>query len=152
MKEEGLQFDVAHTSVLKRAIHTLQGHWPNWSGLAAGQQVPLAFERASLRWPAGPGQGRDRRQARRRAVKVASFLRHPAAADGAGRSGPPDPRPSLRRLDRNALPATESLATTLERVLPYWHDAIAPQLKEGKTVLVTAHGTCCARCTSTSTT
>jgi 2,3-bisphosphoglycerate-dependent phosphoglycerate mutase len=43
-------------------------------------------------------------------------------------------------LDRNALPATESLATTLERVLPYWFDAIAPQLKDGKTVLVTAHG------------
>ena len=43
-------------------------------------------------------------------------------------------------LDRNALPSTESLATTLDRVLPYWHDAIAPQLKDGKTVLVTAHG------------
>jgi 2,3-bisphosphoglycerate-dependent phosphoglycerate mutase len=43
-------------------------------------------------------------------------------------------------LDRNALPATESLATTLDRVLPYWFDAIAPQLKDGKTVLVTAHG------------
>ncbi|REN02104.1 2,3-bisphosphoglycerate-dependent phosphoglycerate mutase, partial [Mycobacterium tuberculosis] len=35
---------------------------------------------------------------------------------------------------------TESLATTLDRVLPYWFDAIAPQLKDGKTVLVTAHG------------
>ena len=43
-------------------------------------------------------------------------------------------------LDPAALPGTESLATTLERVLPYWHDAIAPQLKAGKTVLVTAHG------------
>lgn len=43
-------------------------------------------------------------------------------------------------LDRNALPGTESLATTLVRVLPYWHDAIAPQLKAGQTVLVTAHG------------
>lgn len=38
MREEGLQFDVAHTSVLKRAIHTLQGHWPSWTGLAAGEQ------------------------------------------------------------------------------------------------------------------
>src|SRR5690606_13909673 len=43
-------------------------------------------------------------------------------------------------LDAAALPATESLATTLDRVLPYWHDAIAPQLKAGQTVLVTAHG------------
>jgi 2,3-bisphosphoglycerate-dependent phosphoglycerate mutase len=38
------------------------------------------------------------------------------------------------------LPGTESLATTLVRVLPYWHDQIAPQLKAGQTLLVTAHG------------
>src|SRR5699024_6018929 len=37
-------------------------------------------------------------------------------------------------------PATESLSITLERVMPFWHDAIAPALKAGKTVLVTAHG------------
>ena len=43
-------------------------------------------------------------------------------------------------LDAAALPGTESLATTLVRVLPYWHDHIAPDLKAGKTVLVTAHG------------
>ncbi|MES2682352.1 MAG: 2,3-bisphosphoglycerate-dependent phosphoglycerate mutase, partial [Pseudomonadota bacterium] len=44
------------------------------------------------------------------------------------------------KLDAAALPGTESLATTLVRVLPYWHDHIAPQLKSGQTVLVTAHG------------
>ena len=38
------------------------------------------------------------------------------------------------------LPNTESLKTTLERVLPYWRKAIAPQLKAGQVVLVTAHG------------
>ncbi|MGH8458479.1 MAG: 2,3-bisphosphoglycerate-dependent phosphoglycerate mutase, partial [Nevskiales bacterium] len=57
-------------------------------------------------------------------------------------SDPNHPRNDARYagLDPQALPATESLKTTLERVLPYWHDAIAPQLKLGKTVLVTAHG------------
>jgi 2,3-bisphosphoglycerate-dependent phosphoglycerate mutase len=44
------------------------------------------------------------------------------------------------RLDEQVLPATESLKTTLDRVLPYWHDAIAPQIKSGRTVLITAHG------------
>ena len=54
--------------------------------------------------------------------------------------GHPANDPRYAGLDRNALPATESLATTLERVLPYWHDAIAPDLKAGRTVLVAAHG------------
>jgi 2,3-bisphosphoglycerate-dependent phosphoglycerate mutase len=41
---------------------------------------------------------------------------------------------------REALPKTESLKTTLERVLPMWQDSLAPQLNEGKRVLVVAHG------------
>src|SRR5690606_20033047 len=48
--------------------------------------------------------------------------------------------PRYAGLDRNVLPATEPLATTPDRVLPYWHDPIAPPLKSGKTVLVAAHG------------
>ena len=43
-------------------------------------------------------------------------------------------------MDQTVLPGTESLKTTLDRVLPYWHDQIAPQLRYGQTVLVTAHG------------
>ena len=54
--------------------------------------------------------------------------------------GHPANDPRYAKLDVNALPGTESLATTLDRVLPYWHDAIAPQLLAGQTVLVAAHG------------
>ncbi|GAC1631680.1 MAG: hypothetical protein NVS9B10_25350 [Nevskia sp.] len=54
--------------------------------------------------------------------------------------GHPAKDPRYAKLDASALPGTESLATTLLRVLPYWHDAIAPQLKAGQTVLVAAHG------------
>lgn len=43
-------------------------------------------------------------------------------------------------LPKELLPATESLKLTLQRVLPYWHEAIVPQLKNGKLVLVSAHG------------
>jgi 2,3-bisphosphoglycerate-dependent phosphoglycerate mutase len=45
-----------------------------------------------------------------------------------------------QKMDQAVLPSTESLKTTLERVLPYWHDAVAPQLRHGLTVLITAHG------------
>jgi 2,3-bisphosphoglycerate-dependent phosphoglycerate mutase len=43
-------------------------------------------------------------------------------------------------VDPALLPSTESLKTTLDRVLPYWHDSIVPHLKDGRTVLVAAHG------------
>ena len=49
-----------------------------------------------------------------------------------------DPRYS--HLSKKELPATESLETTLERVLPYWHKMIAPQLKQKRRVLICAHG------------
>ncbi|RPJ39063.1 MAG: 2,3-bisphosphoglycerate-dependent phosphoglycerate mutase, partial [Planctomycetaceae bacterium] len=64
---------------------------------------------------------------------------------------PPDPLPDndprhprhdprYAEVPRELLPATESLKTTLERVLPYWHETIAPILKQGKRVLISAHG------------
>src|SRR3546814_1970467 len=46
----------------------------------------------------------------------------------------------MRISDWSSDVCSSDLKTTLERVLPYWHDAIAPQLKVGQTVLVTAHG------------
>src|SRR5690606_23376954 len=64
----------------------------------------------------------------------------PPPAMAADDPGHPANDPRYAGLDRNVLPSTESLATTLDRVLPYWHDAIAPSLKAGKTVLVAAHG------------
>src|SRR5690606_26475531 len=56
-----------------------------------------------------------------------------------------DPRhprqdPRYSKLQPDELPATESLATTLERVLPYWELVIAPKLQEVDTVLIAAHG------------
>ena len=45
-----------------------------------------------------------------------------------------------RALTAEQLPATESLKSTVERVLPYWDEAIAPALRDGKRVLIAAHG------------
>ncbi|WP_379655441.1 2,3-diphosphoglycerate-dependent phosphoglycerate mutase [Pseudoxanthomonas sp. UC19_8] len=141
MKDECLKFDVAYTSVLKRAIHTLQG------ALKEMDQDWLPVHKS---WRLnerhyGALQGLDKAETAAKhgeeQVKIwrRSYDIPPPPMEAADPGHPAQDR-RYAMLDRNALPATESLATTLERVLPYWHDAIAPALKDGKTVLVTAHG------------
>lgn len=141
MADEGLHFDVAHTSVLLRAIRTLQ--------LALdvmGQQwLPVHKSWRLNERHYGALQGLDKAEttAKHGADQVKVWRRSydipppPMPDDDAGH-----PRHDRRYagLDPRVLPATESLATTLERVLPYWHDHVAPQLRSGATVLVTAHG------------
>jgi 2,3-bisphosphoglycerate-dependent phosphoglycerate mutase len=141
MKQEKLQFDVAHTSVLKRAIRTL------WIALDVMDQMWIPVHRS---WRLnerhyGALQGLDKAQmtAQHGEAQVKVWRR--------SYDVPPPPMPATdpqhpkhdrryRGIDPSLLPATESLKTTLERVLPYWHESIAPQLRAGQTVLVTAHG------------
>ncbi|MCK5771732.1 2,3-diphosphoglycerate-dependent phosphoglycerate mutase [Algiphilus sp.] len=141
MAAEGLAFDVAHTSVLMRAIRTL-----NLAIDAMGQMwLPVHKSWRLNERHYGGLQGLDKAEttARHGEDQVKVWRRSydipppPMAEDDAGH-----PRFDRRyaALDARVLPATESLATTLERVLPYWHDHIAPQLRAGATVLVTAHG------------
>ncbi len=141
MKAEGLQFDVAHTSVLKRAIRTL------WTALDVMDQMWIPVIRS---WRLnerhyGALQGLDKAQttAKHGEAQVKIWRRSydiapPEMAD----SDPQHPKHDRRYRDVNPklLPGAESLKTTLERVLPYWHESIAPQLKDGQTVLITAHG------------
>lgn len=138
---EGLDFDVAFTSVLKRAIRTL------WLTLEELDRMWLPVHRS---WRLnerhyGALQGLDKAETAaehgdeqvhvwRRSYDVAP---PPLAADDPGH---PARDPRYAHLDPRVLPATESLALTLERVLPYWHDAIAPQLRAGRNVLISAHG------------
>jgi 2,3-bisphosphoglycerate-dependent phosphoglycerate mutase len=141
MREEGLQFDAAHTSVLKRAIHTQQ---------AALQVLDQDWLPVRKSWRLnerhyGALQGLDKAEtaARHGEDQVKIWRRSydiPPPAMAVDDPGHPIHDRRYAGLDRNALPGTESLASTLDRVLPYWHDAIAPQLKLGSTVLVTAHG------------
>lgn len=141
MKAEGLAFDVAYTSLLQRAIRTLN------SALEQMDQLWIPVHKS---WRLnerhyGALQGLD---------KAETTALHGEAQVKLWRRSydiPPPPMPETdpghpsreRRyasLDAHALPATESLKSTLDRVLPYWHDHLAPDLKLGKTVLVTAHG------------
>jgi len=141
LKTEGLAFDVAYTSVLKRAIRTqnvvLEALDQLW--------IPVIKSWRLNERHYGALQGLDKAETTAKhgeeQVKIwrRSYDVPPPPMDAAD-PGHPKHDPRYAAYDVNALPATESLATTLDRVLPFWHDAIAPDLKAGKTVLVTAHG------------
>ena len=141
MREEGLQFDVAYTSVLLRAIRTL-----NIALDAMEQQwIPVlkSWRLNERHYGALQGLNKAETTAKHGEEQVTIWRRSydipPPPMD---ESDPGHPRKERRyaEVDYNALPDTESLKTTLDRVMPYWVDRIAPDLKAGKTVLVTAHG------------
>ncbi|MES2883913.1 MAG: 2,3-diphosphoglycerate-dependent phosphoglycerate mutase [Pseudomonadota bacterium] len=141
MKAEGLHFDCAHTSVLKRAIRT------NYTALDVMDQMWIPVHKS---WRLnerhyGALQGLDKAEttAKHGEAQVKVWRRSydvPPPEMPLSDVGHPANDVRYAKLDAAALPGTESLATTLVRVLPYWHDHIAPQLKAGQTVLVTAHG------------
>ncbi len=139
--DEGFSFDLAHTSVLKRAIRTL------W----------LVLERMDLMWiPVfrswrlnerhyGALQGLDKAEtaAKYGDEQVLQWRRSyttqpPELAFDDERHPRFDPR--YAGLDPLVLPATECLKDTVARFIPYWHDHLAPQILEGKRLLVAAHG------------
>ena len=141
MKAEKMEFDVAHTSVLKRAIRTL------WVALDVMDQMWIPVQRS---WRLnerhyGSLQGLDKAEmtARHGEAQVKVWRRSydvPPPPMDANDPGHPRFDRRYRGVDPKLLPSTESLKTTLERVLPYWHESIAPQLKAGQNVLIAAHG------------
>jgi 2,3-bisphosphoglycerate-dependent phosphoglycerate mutase len=141
LKAEGIAFDIAFTSVLKRAIRTL------WIALDEMDMMWLPVERT---WRLnerhyGSLQGLNKTQ---------TVDRHGAEQVKVWRRSydiPPPPLPATDpghpRFDRRyagvpagELPSAESLKDTLARVLPYWNTRIAPELQAGRNVLVVAHG------------
>jgi 2,3-bisphosphoglycerate-dependent phosphoglycerate mutase len=141
LKAEGFNFDLAYTSVLKRAIRTC------WTILDEMDLLWIPVERS---WRLnerhyGALQGLDKAQtaAQHGEAQVKIWRRSydvppPPLANDDARHPRFDPR--YADLPPDVLPATESLKITLDRVLPFWADKIAPQLKQGKDVLVVAHG------------
>jgi 2,3-bisphosphoglycerate-dependent phosphoglycerate mutase len=141
MEEERLEFDIVHTSLLRRAIDTAN------RSLAAMEMGWIPVER---NWRLnerhyGALQGLNKKETadefglEQVHIWRRSYGTPPPSLD------PTDPRhPSHdRRYDFLApeqLPATECLADVVERMLPYWYDSIVPDLRQGRTVLVVAHG------------
>ncbi len=139
--ERGFEFDVAFTSVLKRAIRTL---WILMDGMDR-MWVPVERDWRLNERHYGALQGLDKAETTAKyGVEQVKIWRRsydvppsPLAAD--------DPRhpkfdPRYRRILPSALPATESLKDTLVRVVPCWQERIAPALAAGADVLVVAHG------------
>ena len=141
LKAEGYDFDVAYTSVLKRAIWTLwhvldqmdrtwlpvvhswrlnERHYGALQGLNKADMAKQYGEEQVLIW--------------RRSYDVP-----PPALD------PNDPRGQRQdiryaKLQPEQIPLTECLKDTVARVLPFWNDSIAPAIKAGKRVVIAAHG------------
>jgi 2,3-bisphosphoglycerate-dependent phosphoglycerate mutase len=141
LAEAGLSFDLAFTSVLIRAIRTL------WLILDEMQLmwIPIENDWRLNERHYGALQGLDKAEttARYGAEQVKIWRRSydipPPPLD---ETDPRHPRhdPRYAGLAPSAIPATESLKTTLARVQPYWKNRIAPELLRGRNVLVAAHG------------
>lgn len=139
LSELGYDFDIAYTSVLKRAIRTL------WLVLDEMDRmwIPVIRDWRLNERHYGALQGLNKAET---AAKYGDEQVHiwrrsydipPPALE---LDDERHPSHDVRYAGIEGLPATESLATTLERVLPCWNDVIAADLRAGKNVLISAHG------------
>lgn len=141
LRKEGWQFDIAYTSVLKRAIRTLwiildkmdmmwvpvvrswrlnERHYGSLQGLNKSEMAARYGDEQVLVW--------------RRSYDVPP----PALERNDERHPGRDRR--YAELSQSELPLTECLKDTVARVLPFWHGTIAPAIKSGKRVIIAAHG------------
>ena len=139
LSELDYSFDVAYTSVLARAIHTL------WLMLDELERVwiPVIRDWRLNERHYGALQGLNKAET---AAKYGDEQVHIWRRSYDITPPPVDldderhPSHDIRYGGIDELPATESLATTLERVMPCWNELIAPDLRAGKNVLIAAHG------------
>jgi len=141
LKAEGYTFDIAYTSVLKRAIRTL------WIGL---DEMDLMWIPVKRCWRLnerhyGALQGLNKAETAKKYgdEQVLIWRRSydippPALTEDDKRYPGNDPR--YRDLSKEELPLTEALKNTVERFVPYWTGEIAPTVKSGQRVLIAAHG------------
>lgn len=141
MLKEGYKFDHVFTSVLRRAIRTM------WIVMDVMDMMWLPVDRC---WRLnerhyGALQGLNKAETAEKfgndQVKIwrRSYATPPPSLE---LDDPRHPRfdPRYAKVKASDLPSTESLKLTLERVMPYWEDTIAPRLKKGETILIVAHG------------
>ena len=141
LKEGGYEFDIAYTSVLKRAIKTL-GIIQEEMGL---EWIPVVRAWQLNERHYGSLQGLNKAETAEKfgeaQVKVwrRSYDVPPPALELTDERHPSFDR-RYADLKPEELPATESLKITLDRVLPFWHSTLVPMIKSGKRVLIAAHG------------
>ena len=141
LKESGYEFDVVHTSVLVRAIRTMEiclsemgvsnipiyynwrlneRHYGALQGLSKAETAAKYGDEQVLIWRRSYNTPPPRLEL--------EDERHPRFDE------------KYRNLDAKDLPASECLQDTVERFLPYWHEVIKPDILSGKRVLIVAHG------------
>jgi 2,3-bisphosphoglycerate-dependent phosphoglycerate mutase len=141
LSEEGFTFDVAYTSVLKRAIRTL------WITLDDMDLMWLPVKRSwrlnERHYGALQGLNKAETAAKYGDEQVFVWRRSYGTPPPALETDDPRNPGNDRRyadLAPEEVPLTECLKDTVARFLPYWHDEIAPAILEGKRVLIAAHG------------
>jgi len=141
LKAEGYAFDVAYTSVLKRAIRTL------WMTLDELDLMWIPVHRSwrlnERHYGALQGLNKSETAAKFGEDQVKIWRRSydvspPALTPDDERYPGHDPR--YKHLTAQELPLTECLKDTVNRFLPYWHSTIAPTVREGRRLLIAAHG------------
>lgn len=141
LKKENFEFNIAYTSVLKRAIRTL------WSVLDEMDLMWIPVERS---WRLnerhyGALQGLNKTQTAEKYgeeqvhIWRRSFDTPPTQLEKSSEMYPGKER-RYKELKEKEIPLGECLKDTIKRFLPYWEDTIAPSIKEGKNVLIVAHG------------
>jgi 2,3-bisphosphoglycerate-dependent phosphoglycerate mutase len=141
LKAEGYEFDLAYTSVLKRAIHTL------WHTLDAmeRQWLPVHNNWRLNERHYGALQGLNKAETAKKfgdeqvLVWRRSYVTPPPALE---LQDPRSERSDLRyaKLKPTDIPLTECLKDTVTRVIPLWNDSLAPAIRAGKRIVVAAHG------------
>lgn len=141
LKNAGFEFDMAYTSVLKRAIHTL---WHTLDGMDR-TWLPVVHDWRLNERHYGALQGLNKAEtaAQYGEAQVLAWRRSfdvppPALEADDSRYEGKDPR--YAKLSSGQVPLTECLKDTVERVMPFWNGSLAPAIKSGKKVLVSAHG------------
>ena len=141
LKAEGFGFDVAYTSVLKRAIRTL------WITMDELDQMWIPVHRSwrlnERHYGALQGLNKAETATQHGEAQVKLWRRSfdvppPALTESDPRHPGRDPR--YKDVPKSELPLTESLKDTIARVLPLWNEQIAPAIKGGRRVLIAAHG------------
>jgi len=141
LKAEGYDFDIAYTSVLKRALRTL------WLCLDEMDRLWIPVEK---NWRLnerhyGALQGLNKAETAEKhgedqvLIWRRSYDIPPPALEKTDERYPGN-FPAYKDVEKSDLPTTESLKLTVDRFLPYWFDTIAPMIKTGKKVLIAAHG------------
>ncbi len=141
LKEEGYDFDVAYTSYLKRAIHTLNHILDemdrNWIPVNKAWQLNERHYGALQglnKSETAEKYGEDQVKIWRRSFDVKPPALEPDSPEA------PQNQEMFRNVDKSALPLHESLETTIERAVPYFNEVIKKDMLAGKRVIIAAHG------------